>query len=210
MSRAKFEAARELITEKRYDEARVILRTVSHPTAAKWLQKLDQLNPPFPAVTLPPDNGIPAYEADLRRWVEVEKTVHVFGALLFVLIAAYLWIADPLREFATTFLFYNVTALEIAIAAPPTLCVIVAALAVWRTTHDNWMRKYVLSMKPVQLSTSASLCYFLASINLIRGIFQSGWQLSLGFSVLLVLAGVSLNWRSKQAQRLRSKGYVDP
>lgn len=45
MSKAKMEAARELIREKRYAEARVILNTIDHPTATEWLEKLDQIAP---------------------------------------------------------------------------------------------------------------------------------------------------------------------
>jgi hypothetical protein len=46
MSKTKMMAAKELIQEKRYDEARVILRSVDHPTAIEWLQKLDKIDPP--------------------------------------------------------------------------------------------------------------------------------------------------------------------
>lgn len=45
MSKAKFEAAKELINEKQYDQARAILLTIDHPTAQKWLEKLDQIAP---------------------------------------------------------------------------------------------------------------------------------------------------------------------
>ena len=45
MSKQKMLAARELINEKRYDEARAILQAVDHPTADKWLAKLDQIAP---------------------------------------------------------------------------------------------------------------------------------------------------------------------
>ena len=45
MSKAKMQAARELIQEKRYQEARAILQSVDHPTARKWLAKLDQIAP---------------------------------------------------------------------------------------------------------------------------------------------------------------------
>lgn len=48
MSRAKFEAARELIQEKCYDEARAILLTIDHPKADDWLTKLDEIAPPAP------------------------------------------------------------------------------------------------------------------------------------------------------------------
>lgn len=50
MSKVKFQAAKELIQEERYDEARAILRTIDHPTAAEWLQKLDNIAPPPSAI----------------------------------------------------------------------------------------------------------------------------------------------------------------
>ena len=40
MSKAKFAAAKELIDEKKYDEARNILKTIDHPTAREWENKL--------------------------------------------------------------------------------------------------------------------------------------------------------------------------
>lgn len=46
MSKAKFDAARELVREKQYDEARAILRTVDHPQATAWLAKIDEIDPP--------------------------------------------------------------------------------------------------------------------------------------------------------------------
>lgn len=46
MSKAKMEAARELIREKRYNEARVILQTVDHPLAQEWIAKIDSISPP--------------------------------------------------------------------------------------------------------------------------------------------------------------------
>lgn len=45
MSKQKMLAAKELIQEKRYDEARMILKTVDHPTAKLWLEKLDKIAP---------------------------------------------------------------------------------------------------------------------------------------------------------------------
>jgi hypothetical protein len=55
MSKAKFDAARELISEKKYDEARRILATVDHPTAREWEVRLNEVDPPiapFPVTTL--------------------------------------------------------------------------------------------------------------------------------------------------------------
>jgi len=37
--------AKSLIQQKRYDEARAILNTIQHPTAQKWLAKLEQIHP---------------------------------------------------------------------------------------------------------------------------------------------------------------------
>lgn len=46
MSREAMLEAKELIKQKRYDEARFILKTVDHPTAQEWLAKIDQIAPP--------------------------------------------------------------------------------------------------------------------------------------------------------------------
>ncbi|MFZ0547763.1 MAG: pre-peptidase C-terminal domain-containing protein [Candidatus Promineifilaceae bacterium] len=46
MSKEEMIQARELIKQKRYEEARVILRKTSHPKAAEWLAKLDEIDPP--------------------------------------------------------------------------------------------------------------------------------------------------------------------
>lgn len=52
MSKAKFDAAKELIDEKRYDEARALLKTIDHPTAAKWLDRLDVIAPATQAIAI--------------------------------------------------------------------------------------------------------------------------------------------------------------
>lgn len=38
--------ARELIKQKKFDEARTVLRATNHPQAASWLEKLDEIDPP--------------------------------------------------------------------------------------------------------------------------------------------------------------------
>jgi hypothetical protein len=44
--RQELELARELISEKQYDKARLLLHKVKDdPTAQKWLEKLDQIDP---------------------------------------------------------------------------------------------------------------------------------------------------------------------
>ncbi len=44
-SKDEFLKAKDLIQQQRYDEARDILKSLSHPTAAKWLEKLDEIAP---------------------------------------------------------------------------------------------------------------------------------------------------------------------
>lgn len=43
----KFEQAKQLIEAKQYTKARQLLRTINHPTATAWLQKLDAIDPQF-------------------------------------------------------------------------------------------------------------------------------------------------------------------
>lgn len=56
--RKQLETARELILQKKFDEARAILAALDHPTARKWLQKLDDIAPPAP---------VEAGDADIPR-----------------------------------------------------------------------------------------------------------------------------------------------
>lgn len=46
MSTAKFDAVRELINEKNYEEARALLKTIDHPTAREWETQLNKVAPP--------------------------------------------------------------------------------------------------------------------------------------------------------------------
>jgi hypothetical protein len=46
MARQELELAKDLISEKQYDKARMLLmRVKDDPTAQKWLEKLDELSP---------------------------------------------------------------------------------------------------------------------------------------------------------------------
>lgn len=69
MSEIKLAAAKELIQEKRYAEARILLQTINHPTAIKWLAKLDQISPPPNPYPPPPNNQMfnPEANAFYRR-----------------------------------------------------------------------------------------------------------------------------------------------
>jgi hypothetical protein len=45
MLKEKFAVAKAFIDDKQYGEARTILKTIDHPTADKWLAKLDEIAP---------------------------------------------------------------------------------------------------------------------------------------------------------------------
>ena len=48
MAREQLERARELLQQKQYPQARALLKTIDHPTALKWLAKLDEIAPERP------------------------------------------------------------------------------------------------------------------------------------------------------------------
>jgi len=216
MSKAKFEAAKELIAEHRYNEARVLLRTIGHPTAENWLRKLDELDPPG-AKSTPSVMPSPAdYEPILRRWVEVEKTLHVLGALFMVLGAAYLFIADPLREPATFLLFDKPQARDVVLLLIPTSLVGFAGYVVWRSTQDNVMRRFVLKQKPSTMFLSMWMALIsipflvLPSLVLRSTILESTNLHNILIASLMLLVAVMARWRGLQARAIRQLGYLDP
>ena len=84
MSKAKFAAARELIDEKQYAEARAILRTIDHPTARDWEARLNKLDPPmnveFPTAVAQPKPK--------RRLTCGQIAVAVIAALILIYITS--------------------------------------------------------------------------------------------------------------------------
>jgi hypothetical protein len=55
--KAKFQAAKQLIQDKNYSEARTLLRSIDHPTASQWLEKLDQIAPEKTLATISSTTG---------------------------------------------------------------------------------------------------------------------------------------------------------
>lgn len=80
----KLTKARDLIQDKRYDEARAILRTVDHPTALEWLSKIDQIAPIPAAVSRPASQaaGSRAVEETVSR-----SKLPIFGLILLVIMS---------------------------------------------------------------------------------------------------------------------------
>lgn len=72
MARAELEIAKELINEKQYDKARLLLQKLaSDPTAQKWLEKLDSLAPVAEASS-PSANGNGNHDATPWQYAALE------------------------------------------------------------------------------------------------------------------------------------------
>src|SRR5260221_7238383 len=102
-NREKMELARSLIQQKRYDEARTILRTVNHDIALDWLDKIDHLDPPkiqpvmpgntfedpldqiLPKSNLPPNPMISQSEIDHARFQNYTNSAVIALILYFML-----------------------------------------------------------------------------------------------------------------------------
>src|SRR5262245_24815228 len=89
--------ARDLIKAKHYDEARAILKTIDHPTAQDWLNKINQVAPDsggqlsmyaepkeaLPVVTVRKRRKLPVYGCVLTLLVVLVLGVGI-GILLFL------------------------------------------------------------------------------------------------------------------------------
>ncbi len=67
MSKAKFDAVKELINEKKYAEAKALLKTIDHPTAREWEAKVDKLSPTLVTAFAPSSQVKPDLKRR-RRW----------------------------------------------------------------------------------------------------------------------------------------------
>lgn len=74
--RAQLEVVRDLIGQRRYDAARLMLAGMDHPTARDWLAKLDRIAPavPAPETIEPPLPEPPPIDA-LPREVQEERLI---------------------------------------------------------------------------------------------------------------------------------------
>jgi len=70
--------AKTLIQQKRYDDARALLRTIKHPTAIEWLTRLEQRTLQPAAIHAPPSR--------LHQW----RWLIVTGLIILVLAGVYL------------------------------------------------------------------------------------------------------------------------
>jgi hypothetical protein len=134
MSKAKFAAAKELIDEKKYDEARGILKTIDHPTAREWEAKLDKISPPFkPPEPIWTQTPPPLPPLQLKPAVKSKPvgcgTVLLLTAAIFIIIALIRTpstpsIAEPTRDLtavAADKIAFNATATIIALTPSATI-----------------------------------------------------------------------------------------
>lgn len=88
MSKAKFAAAKELIDEKKYTEARDVLKTIDHPTAREWEAKLNKIAPqlsPFPFQASSPPPPPPVHRAAVEPQVGMQKMWRTIWGILTLL-----------------------------------------------------------------------------------------------------------------------------
>jgi hypothetical protein len=73
--RQELELARELISEKQYDKARTLLRKVKDdPTAQKWLERLDEIDPAAAALAAQASGNEPASTPWQYAGLEVKRS----------------------------------------------------------------------------------------------------------------------------------------
>lgn len=95
MSKEQMMRARALILEKRYDEARDILRQIDHPAAPQWLAKLDEIAPPAAQQAAPPEQLALKQQMEAARDLIMQKRYDDARALLSAIDhpAAQTWLA---------------------------------------------------------------------------------------------------------------------
>lgn len=80
--RQRIEQARVLIVQKEYQKARRLLVGINHPTAHRWIAKIDELDPR------------PAAPSSPRRWWTIGRWV-LMGVLLVVLAVVVIQMNQP-------------------------------------------------------------------------------------------------------------------
>ncbi len=206
MSKQKMLAARELIQEKRYAEARALLKTVDNPTASVWLKKLDEVEPPI-VISATPTRDRLVYETFLKQWAEVEKTILLVGAFGLVLFAGYLAVADPFRNSLTFLLFDKPEIRDAVITSFPLLSIALAMVAIWRSTQNRRIQQTLLKMNPGQLRAIAVKSMLLTFVWVGLGVMKSD-QPRLPLGICWALIAIFHFWRASKAAKLQSLGIT--
>ncbi len=115
--------ARALIQAKRYAEARQVLKNIDHPTAKKWLARLDEVAPEKPA---PQKQSTPAgaparkaQPAPTRKPAPAPKPQRGGGCLRSVLLLALIIVVGGLAVFAVPYLNNQRILNELALTLTP-------------------------------------------------------------------------------------------
>jgi|GEM_PF-6750422 len=198
MSEAKLQAARELVDEQRYDEARALLRTMPNNTeAAEWLTKLDALAP----VGTPSRKITPKNSHMFEEWVKAEKVVTlIFGIVLLVVAVIFLFFRP-----IPAFLIIGDQIVSNSLTPLQDILGIVALLggmyAIWFSKQEDRIRRFLLRLRAKDQRWGAAMNVFLAVIFLPLGIISGdGLRILLGLFNLFIVA--LCWWRAGQAAKL--------
>ncbi|MEP7287615.1 MAG: hypothetical protein ABI947_17820 [Chloroflexota bacterium] len=196
MSQFEFLKARGLINEKRYADARIVLKRINDPKAAEWLAKLDKIDPP---------SDVPETEAEienkqlnLQQWIQIEKKVGLAtGLLLYALAGSQILSAIPklFEAFSKnvdngSILFNLFTAL---------FCLGVGTRAIWRTLQEDRLERMVINLKTGNQRLVAILCALVSGGFLI---FALGSPIALFDAILFGCVAALWWWRADQALKI--------
>jgi len=200
MSKAKFDAARELILEKRYDEARIILKTMDHPSARKWLNRLDEIDPPFPQVKPGP------HETDIPEGVDQTVLNRITKTLRFQYIAG-----GTIAVIAYVYLFMSYLGSRVIIS--PTLLVIALPIAIvglfflWAGLDTTSIQQQVLLMKPQKLErrlviSGIAIIIFIPILTSTDLLSHSSGFLGQGLVIAFIIGLAKELWLIQQLKQL--------
>lgn len=220
MSKFSFDAAREHIRAGEYDKAREVLMPIKdHPTAQKWLAKLDEIDPPFPDELVKPyaaqpgqvpSGRMPAAEKFLEEWVKTMQAVTLVAGILLILVGAVAIGYDlfgnkfdipgglgqmPMNSFFPEFqwFFWGIGLFAIGCGS----------YAVWRANQPDKIQKQLMKMKPGTTKLSAVIFFGLAVFQV--GLGTVGKQTNqTGLAVLWVILGLLNWWHAGNAMKYRS------
>ncbi len=193
MYQAEFDEVRDLIEQERYDEARMLLKTIDHPLREKWLIRLEEANP----LALTPLDREMQLEHQRERliqdWVRREKQIGVLTGGALVLFAVYLRLVENVFWLFSPDLVVNLL---------PPLVLAAGLYVVWLTRKEARLRQHILKMNPTELrNVSAVLLPSAGLITLVTLVMGNTAQFFAAGSLIVV--AILNYWRAVRAEELR-------
>lgn len=216
MSKFTFEIAREHIKAGEYDKARETLMPIKdHPTAQKWLARLDEIDPPFPdelVQTYPEPvrqqaSGRSAAEKFLIDWIKTMQAITLVGSVLLILIGIGVILYGlfgnniSLPGTQAQFSLYTIFPVYQWLFWGMGIVVIcVGIYAFWRSNRPDIIRKQLVKMKPGQMKLGAVLLFGLAVFQIFIGTITKQTN-QFGLAVLWVMVGLINWWQGSKAEK---------